>query len=108
MKGTFPPEYPFSEPQPDSARTEPLIPPVPAIYEESKLFDLEKTSLHTYAVIHLRVPDSGISWLDKRIPAAAPIGSRVALTSYFSGVTSPPNLMVESTTLTPVPSGRGI
>ena len=67
MKAMFPREYPFPEPQPDSARTEPLTPPVPVIYEESKLSDLEKMSLHTYAAIHLRVPDSGIDWLDKMI-----------------------------------------
>jgi hypothetical protein len=63
-RGMFPPEYPFPERQPGSATPEVKLPPVPVIYEES---ELEGMSLRVYAAIHLRVPESGIGWLDKMI-----------------------------------------
>ena len=62
-RGMFPPEYPFPE-RPSAPRSEVTAPPVPVIYEES---ELEKMSMRVYAAIHLRVPDSGIEWLDKMI-----------------------------------------
>ncbi|MGH9631965.1 MAG: hypothetical protein ACRD7E_26980 [Bryobacteraceae bacterium] len=37
---------------------------MPVIYES---IELEKMSLRIYAAIHLRVPDSGIDWLDEMI-----------------------------------------
>jgi hypothetical protein len=39
-------------------------PPIPVVYETS---ELEKMSARAYAAVHLRVPDSGIEWLDKMI-----------------------------------------
>jgi len=39
-------------------------PPIPVVYESS---ELDKMSLRAYAAVHLRVPDSGIDWLDKMI-----------------------------------------
>lgn len=38
--------------------------PVPIVYEEK---EMEPMSLRTYAAIQLRVPDSGIDWLDQMI-----------------------------------------
>jgi len=60
---TLPPEFPLPEP-PGSPKSELVLPPVPVVYETS---ELEKMSLRAYAAIHLRVPDSGIDWLDKMI-----------------------------------------
>ena len=62
-RGMFPPEYPFPE-RPSAPKAEVRAPPVPVIYEES---ELEKLPLRAYAAIRLRVPDSGIDWLDKMI-----------------------------------------
>jgi len=42
----------------------PVNPPIPIVYEDS---DAESLSPRAYAAIHLRVPDSGIEWLDKMI-----------------------------------------
>ena len=61
---TLPPEYPLPGRQPGFTKSEVTLPPVPVIYESS---ELEAMSLRTYAAIHLRVPDSGIAWLDKMI-----------------------------------------
>ncbi|HTR35419.1 MAG TPA: hypothetical protein VMH80_05935 [Bryobacteraceae bacterium] len=62
-RGMFPPEYPFPE-RPSAPKPESIAPPVPVVYEES---ELEKMPLRAYAAIQLRVPDSGIEWLDKMI-----------------------------------------
>jgi len=58
----FPPEFPFPEPEKES-----FSPPVPVIYET---MEPEGMSLRAYAAIHLRVPDSGIEWLDRMIRQA--------------------------------------
>ena len=58
----FPPEFPGPD-QPRRAESPPT-PPVPVIYETT---ELEGMSLRTFAAIHLRVPDSGIDWLDAMI-----------------------------------------
>jgi hypothetical protein len=39
-------------------------PPVPVVYEEN---ELDRMTMRSYAAIHLRVPDSGIDWLDRMI-----------------------------------------
>jgi hypothetical protein len=57
----FPPEFPGpARPEPSQSPA----PPVPVIYETT---ELEGMSLRTFAAIHLRVPDSGIDWLDAMI-----------------------------------------
>lgn len=38
--------------------------PIPVVYEKG---ELETMSVRVYAAIHLRVPDSGIDWLDRMI-----------------------------------------
>ena len=63
IRASYPPEHPFP-PHPGFAKPQPTPPPVPIVYETS---ELEKISLRTYAAIHLRVPDSGIDWLDEMI-----------------------------------------
>jgi hypothetical protein len=60
----FPPEYPFPEPHPGSPKPESIHPPSPVVYETT---ELENMSLRVYAAVHLRVPDSGIDWLDEMI-----------------------------------------
>ena len=62
----FPPGFPFPEPGPRTAKPEFQSPPVPVVYEEAEL-EKENMSLRAYAAIHLRVPDSGIDWLDEMI-----------------------------------------
>jgi hypothetical protein len=57
----FPPEIPFPERKTGSPAS---APPIPVIYEQS---EIEQMSLRTYAAIQLRVPESGIDWLDKMI-----------------------------------------
>lgn len=59
----FPPEFPGPE-RPERPRSQSPAPPVPVIYEST---ELEQMSLRTFAAIHLRVPDSGIEWLDEMI-----------------------------------------
>jgi hypothetical protein len=59
----FPPEFPFP-PHPGFEKPEPPHPPSPVIYETT---ELENMSLRVYAAVHLRVPDSGIDWLDEMI-----------------------------------------
>ena len=59
----FPPEFPGPQ-QLDRPRSESPQPPIPMIYETT---ELEQMSLRTFAAIHLRVPDSGIDWLDEMI-----------------------------------------
>jgi hypothetical protein len=59
----FPPEVPFPDPVVPK-RSEPSAMPVPIVYEEK---EMEQMSLRTYAAIQLRVPDSGIDWLDQMI-----------------------------------------
>jgi hypothetical protein len=60
----FPPEFPFPGPHTPSPEPETVYPPTPVIYETS---ELEKMTLRVYAAVHLRVPDSGIDWLDEMI-----------------------------------------
>lgn len=59
----IPPEFPGPE-RPEPSKAHSPAPPVPVIYETT---ELEKMSLRTFAAIHLRVPDSGIDWLDQMI-----------------------------------------
>jgi hypothetical protein len=59
----FPPEFPF----PEHSEKESLTPPVPVIYETMEPAGM---SLRAYAAIHLRIPDSGIEWLDRMIRQA--------------------------------------
>ncbi|MBI3683022.1 MAG: hypothetical protein HY235_21835 [Acidobacteria bacterium] len=56
----FPPEY-VPKPQPETLKPEI---PVPMVYETREPKGL---SLRVYSAIHLRVPDSGIKWLDRMI-----------------------------------------
>lgn len=57
--GTGLPEFPLP-----GQRTDTVTPPIPVVYEST---ELENMSLRAYAAVHLRVPDSGIDWLDKMI-----------------------------------------
>lgn len=59
----IPPEFPGPQ-HPEQPRSEFKAPPVPIIYETT---ELERMSLRTFAAIHLRVPESGIDWLDEMI-----------------------------------------
>ena len=59
----FPPEFPGPQ-RPEQPTSQSPAPPVPVIYEST---ELEQMSLRTFAAIHLRVPDSGIAWLDEMI-----------------------------------------
>jgi hypothetical protein len=59
----LPPEF-LGPQRPEHPRSESPAPPVPIIYETS---GLDRMSLRTFAAIHLRVPDSGIGWLDEMI-----------------------------------------
>ncbi|MBV8551995.1 MAG: hypothetical protein JOY54_11900 [Acidobacteriaceae bacterium] len=59
----LPPEFPFPEPNP-AVREEHASPLIPVVYEVT---ELENMTLRIYAAIHLRVPDSGVDWLDKMI-----------------------------------------
>jgi len=61
---SLPPEYPLPEPHPGVEKPEANIPPVPVVFETS---ELEKISLRAYAAVQLRVPESGIDWLDRMI-----------------------------------------
>ena len=69
----FPPEYPFSPREPGAPKQEFTPPPVPVIYEKS---EIEGMSLRVYAAIQLRVPESGIEWLDKMIQRSRELDSR--------------------------------
>ena len=59
----FPPEVPGPA-RPENPKPQSVAPPVPVIYETT---ELEQMSLRVFAAIHLRVPDSGIDWLDEMI-----------------------------------------
>jgi len=61
---SYPPEFPGPERHPGFPKPESTAPPVPVIYEYT---ELERMSLREYAAIHLRVPDSGVEWLDEMI-----------------------------------------
>jgi hypothetical protein len=61
---SIPPEFPGPQRPEQHPRSEYPAPPVPIIYETT---ELEQMSLRTFAAIHLRVPDSGIEWLDEMI-----------------------------------------
>ena len=60
----LPPEFPLPGPHPGIPKPTAVAPPIPVVYETS---ELEKMPLRVYAAVHLRVPDSGIDWLDKMI-----------------------------------------
>jgi hypothetical protein len=74
--GTFPPEFPMPEPHPGTQKPQSVMPPVPVIYETS---ELENMSLRVYAAIHLRVPDSGVTWLDDMIRRSRRLDTQPAL-----------------------------
>lgn len=59
----FPPEFPGPE-RPELPKAQSPVPPLPVVYETT---ELEGMSLRTFAAIHLRVPDSGVDWLDAMI-----------------------------------------
>ena len=69
----FPPEFP-----PHRLPSEPTTHsmPIPVVYEET---DLGGISLRAYAAIQLRVPESGIQWLDKMILKAREMDREQAL-----------------------------
>jgi hypothetical protein len=69
----LPPEYPV--PGPEISKPESIAPPIPVIYETS---EVEALSLRAYAAIHLRVPDSGIQWLDAMIRRSRKMDGRSA------------------------------
>lgn len=73
IDGAFPPAFPFPEPGPRTPKPEFQSPPVPVVYEEA---ELENMSLRAYAAIHLRVPDSGIEWLDEMIRRSRDLDGR--------------------------------
>ena len=64
FSASLPPEYPFPDPHPGVQKPAAVAPPIPVVYETN---ELEKMPLRVYAAVHLRVPDSGIDWLDKMI-----------------------------------------
>jgi hypothetical protein len=69
----LPPEFPFPTPEPGFQKPAYVAPPIPVIYETT---EMENISLRVYAAIHLRVPDSGIDWLDKMIRRSRRLDSR--------------------------------
>ena len=68
----LPPEYPFPPREPGAPKQE-FTPPVPVIYEKT---EIEGMSLRVYAAIQLRVPESGVEWLDKMIQRSRELDSR--------------------------------
>lgn len=71
----FPPEVTPPEPGPGASAR----PPVPVVYENDR-GELEQMSLRTYAAIQLRVPESGIAWLDRMIQQSRHLDRNKALT----------------------------
>lgn len=71
FRAGFPPEHPFPNPIPRRSSAPP--PPVPVVYEST---ELEKMSLRTYAAIQLRVPESGIEWIDDMIRRSRDLDSK--------------------------------
>ena len=69
----FPPEFPFPGPSPRIPKPETQSAPIPVVYEK---LELDSMSLRAYAAIHLRVPDSGIEWLDEMIRQSRDLDSR--------------------------------
>jgi hypothetical protein len=69
----LPPEYPFPPGEPGAPQQEFTPPPVPMVFEKS---ENEGMSLRVYAAIQLRVPESGIEWLDKMIERSRELDSR--------------------------------
>ena len=59
----FPPEFPMPE-QPGTPPPVSNSPPVPIVFERDQP---EGLTLRVYAAIMLRVPESGINWLDQMI-----------------------------------------
>jgi hypothetical protein len=72
-RSAIPPEYPFPGPHPGVEKPAAFVPPVPVVYEST---ELEKMPLRVYAAVHLRVPDSGIDWLDKMIERSRELDNR--------------------------------
>ncbi|HLH43797.1 MAG TPA: hypothetical protein VKV74_12460 [Bryobacteraceae bacterium] len=70
---SLPPESPLPERDPGAVKQESISPPVPVIFESS---ELEKMSLRVYSAIHLRVPDSGLDWLDRMIERSRQLDAR--------------------------------
>lgn len=64
FSASLPPEYPFPDPRPAAEKPAVVAPPIPVVYESS---EMEKISLRVYAAVQLRVPESGVDWLDKMI-----------------------------------------
>jgi hypothetical protein len=60
---------PIPEPKPGFASTI----PVPVVYEDGRA---EQISLRAWAAIQLRVPDSGIAWLDRMIEKSRALDRR--------------------------------
>ncbi len=69
----FPPEVPLPDPQP--RLTERVQPPIPIVFDDD---ENERMSLRTYAAIQLRVPDSGIDWLDKMIERSRKLDRQIS------------------------------
>lgn len=61
----IPPEVPFPYPSPEFLGISPA-PPIPVVYESGDGSG-DKLTLRAYAAIQLRVPDSGLEWLDQMI-----------------------------------------
>jgi hypothetical protein len=59
----FPPEVPFPETHP--GMSERGQPPIPVVFDEED--ETQRMSLRAYAAIQLRIPESGIAWLDEMI-----------------------------------------
>lgn len=69
----FPPEMPF--PEVDPKVSENAQPQVPLVFEKDKT---ERMPLRAYAAIQLRVPDSGIGWLDQMIRRSRQLDSKLS------------------------------
>lgn len=69
----FPPEVPFPETPPRVA--ERAQPPIPMVLEE---VETERISFRAYAAIQLRVPESGIDWLDEMIKVSRRLDRQTA------------------------------
>lgn len=70
----FPPEVPFPDPW-TTRHTHESDVPVPMIYEAP---DVEGLTLRAYAAIQLRLPESGIDWLDRMIERSRTLDRQAA------------------------------
>ena len=68
----FPPGFPMPE-HPGTAPQQSTAPPIPIIFERDKP---EELTLRVYAAIMLRVPESGIDWLDQMIVRSRELDQR--------------------------------